>query len=310
VWLALIAGLGPTPAASGGSYVLPHSAMSNVYPPVPPGSVTFTQNLQYGPLPIQQLDLCQPNGGSPPLPALVLFHGGGVAGGDKSTQADRCVYFAQFGVLVANINNRLTVKGDSTTLWPAYIEDSQLAVRWLRSNATALGIDPTRVCSIGFSSGSMMAMMVGYLNAIFPGDMADQITDQSPQVGCVIENFGPVDFLQIPPTTVTQTENHLFGSSMPIPASCPATPTNFACTMSPLYYVTAGAAQTLTVQGSQDTLVPPQNAVELNNALTSLGIANQAITYNGSHIFQGLTSDQEDLIFLQEAQYLQAILAP
>jgi acetyl esterase/lipase len=298
----------PAHRVGAGGYILPESAMSKSKPPEPPGSVTFTQDLSYGPLAKQRLDFCRPAAGAAPLPVLLLFHGGGLSGGDKAQHTFECLFFAQFGILVANVNFRLVVAGDPTTRWPAFVEDAQLAVRWLRANAAEHGIDPARMCSTGYSSGGHVAAMTAFMSEIFPGDMAHLFSRQSPQVGCFVDHFGPMDFLQVPGWQVTETK--LFGDTMPRPKRCPASPPNFACIISPLYYIEQGAAQTLTIQGDRDGFVPPINGAEVNARLTELGIRNVSITYRGKHNWIGQTDAQVDMIELRAAEFLQHFLHP
>ena len=46
-------------------------------------------------------------------------------------------------------------------LYPAAIEDTADALRWLRDNADRFGIDPSRVVLFGQSGGGYLALAVG-----------------------------------------------------------------------------------------------------------------------------------------------------
>ena len=44
------------------------------------------------------------------------------------------------------------------TKWPGQLEDVQAAVRWIRDNASRLGIDPAKIVLAGYSAGGLLAL--------------------------------------------------------------------------------------------------------------------------------------------------------
>jgi dienelactone hydrolase len=143
-------------------------------------SVNVSSDIQYGTAPDSQgnsvalrLDLYTPPSSDTQTrrPALVWVHGGGFSGGDKTNfvPVDVANTFAKQGYVVASINYRLLGPGcTSNPSMPsctiAALEaqhDAQAAVRWLRSHAASLGIDPSRIGIGGESAGGITATLVG-----------------------------------------------------------------------------------------------------------------------------------------------------
>lgn len=123
-----------------------------------------------------------------PAPVIVFLHGGGWSGGTRTTGPDFKRYFAQDGFAIASIEYRLT----PSVTFPANVEDVRTAVRWLKANATAQGIDGERICLWGTSAGGHLAAVAGLAPAgTFEG--ADNLT-QTSAVRCVLDAYGPTRF--------------------------------------------------------------------------------------------------------------------
>lgn len=90
-------------------------------------------------------------------PAVVAIHGGAWRGGDKAWGEQFADELCPRGYVVVSINYRLADRPGGT--WPAQIEDVQAALRWVRTNAAALRIDPDRIATLGMSAGGHLATM-------------------------------------------------------------------------------------------------------------------------------------------------------
>lgn len=91
-------------------------------------------------------------------PCVVVIHGGGWDGGDRSQLAGANHRLAARGYAVAAISYRLAPQHS----WPAAAEDVIAAVAFLRARAEMLGIDPDRIVLFGRSAGGQLATAVGY----------------------------------------------------------------------------------------------------------------------------------------------------
>ena len=91
-----------------------------------------------------------------PLPALVNVHGGAWSRGDRTVGVDYGRGLAACGLVVVSLDFR---QGPAHK-HPAAAQDVSAGVRWVRANATALGVDPARIGLSGHSSGGHLALLV------------------------------------------------------------------------------------------------------------------------------------------------------
>jgi para-nitrobenzyl esterase len=118
------------------------------------------------------LDMWQPTGDTvTQRPAIIWVHGGSFRTGLGRTSAeivDEATTFAQKGYVTVSIDYRTHPVGCTqvnTACLTAIVqarEDAQTAVRFLRENAAAYGIDPGRIAIGGSSAGAITALNVGY----------------------------------------------------------------------------------------------------------------------------------------------------
>lgn len=98
------------------------------------------------------------------VPCVVLVHGGGWDGGDRTELAGLNRWLAARGVAVAAFDYRLAPEHP----WPAQAEDLSVVVKWIRENAARLGVDPDRLTLLGRSAGGQIAVATAYGRAL-PG---------------------------------------------------------------------------------------------------------------------------------------------
>src|SRR5262245_1957192 len=135
------------------------------------------------------LDLYLPPERTAPLPLIVFVHGGGWFAGTRVTGPDFRRYFAIEGFAMASIEYGLV----PTIAFPANVEDVKTAIRWLRANATANGLNPERFGLWGTSSGGQLAAIAALAA---PGMYEGEgIAGRSSAVQCVLDAYGPTDFL-------------------------------------------------------------------------------------------------------------------
>lgn len=284
-------------------------------------------NIEYGLTPDEVMDILQPVG-TTQHPVVVFIHGGGWQGGEKSPYAKLAEKYASAGYVVANISYRLT-RGAQNPGWPAQLEDAQHAIRWLREHASKYKIDPAKFCALGDSAGAHLALLLGSLSATEPGDRAKYESKQSPQVQCVVDNFGPADLTQpemggVSAVTrkVTCTgdekfgaisaengeEMHLLGINRVFgPKPKPGViqdKQSLWFTASPVFQVSAHSAPTFIAHGTYDKVVPTSQSVEMVNQFKIKGVPYEEACFDGGHEFIQFPADKREKIVQREFDFI------
>lgn len=99
-------------------------------------------------------------------PAIVLFHGGGWVGGLPRQFDEQSQYLITRGIVCIQPAYRLLSRDDAKQPPDICIQDARSAMRWVRSHAKDLGIDPNRVAAGGGSAGGHLAAFVGLADGI------------------------------------------------------------------------------------------------------------------------------------------------
>lgn len=217
----------------------------------------------------QMLDLYLPAQGEH-HPLIIWIHGGAFRMGSKEGNPDNPLPFDYVtqGYALASINYRLS----QHAIWPAQIEDCKAAVRWLRAHAPEYKLDPKRFAAWGPSAGGHLVAMLGTAGHVAAFEVGAHL-ERSSRVQCVIDYFGPTDFLQMdaqrPPdgmihNTPDSPESELVGG--PIQEH----PEKVA-QANPVTYVTTDAPPFLIIHGDADPLVPYGQSLLLVEALHKVG---------------------------------------
>jgi acetyl esterase len=94
------------------------------------------------------------------LPVLVFFHGGGWVIGDLDSHDVVCRQLADAGALfVIAIDYRRAPEHK----FPAAVDDSYAATRWVADHAAELGVDASKIAVGGASAGGNLATVVGLM---------------------------------------------------------------------------------------------------------------------------------------------------
>jgi acetyl esterase/lipase len=92
-----------------------------------------------------------------PRPAIVFLHGGSWMHGGPSQFHLHSNHLAdRFGFHCVSVDYRLSGEAQ----FPKALQDAKCAIRWVRSQADALNIDPERLCIAGGSAGGHLSSMV------------------------------------------------------------------------------------------------------------------------------------------------------
>lgn len=96
--------------------------------------------------------------------AAIFFFGGGWNGGTPEQFAPHARYLASRGMVGVVADYRVKSRQETTPF--ECVKDGKSAIRWLRANATRLGVDPNRIAAGGGSAGGHVAAATGTINGI------------------------------------------------------------------------------------------------------------------------------------------------
>ena len=136
---------------------------------------------------ILQLNLYSPEGLDTAVPGIIFVFGGGWSGGERAQLQFYAMHYAKAGYVTACIDYRLS--GEAP--FPGAIEDVKCAVRWMRSNAQSINVDPERIAISGNSSGGHLALMTAYSSDYDTWNQSGGHQGVSSAVSTVIALYAP-----------------------------------------------------------------------------------------------------------------------
>ena len=223
-------------------------------PPVPiPDGVTIEKDVMYGKGGSMELklDIYKPKPGTSKRAATLHIHGGGFTGGSKDTLNERILPFAANGYVAIASQYRLL--GQSP--WPGMIEDVKAAIRWTRTNATRLDIDPARIIIVGYSAGGHLALTAAGTANKSELEGSGGNAGAGTQVEAAVAFYPVVD-------------------GGPPPSASPAT------------YIGGSSPPTLLFHGTADMTVPLASSQRFFQRLLDAKVAAELHTFEGAdHVF-------------------------
>ena len=92
-------------------------------------------------------------------PAIVFYFGGGWVGGSPSHFPSQAQHYADLGLVTVLADYRVASRNQTKA--KHCVEDARDAIRYVRTKAKKLGIDPNRIASSGGSAGGHLAACLG-----------------------------------------------------------------------------------------------------------------------------------------------------
>jgi acetyl esterase len=205
-------------------------------------------------------------------PGIVFFFGGGWNGGTPGQFRPQATYLAERGMVAVVVDYR--VRSRQGTLANVAVSDAKAAIRWLRSQAGRLGIDPDRIAAGGGSAGGHLAAAT----ALLPGhDDTGEPADVSSAPNALVL-FNPVLITAAFPGQSDEAAEKL----EMLKARLGAEPES----MSPYHHVRPGLPPTLIFHGRDDATVPYRHAELFTEAMTAAGNRCELVGYpNQGHGF-------------------------
>ncbi|MBQ5951669.1 MAG: alpha/beta hydrolase [Lachnospiraceae bacterium] len=219
-------------------------------------------------------------------PLLLWINGAGWSGCDKNLMTAEMQFLAEAGYAVAFPYYRSRTQAP----FPAQIIDCKTALRFLRANADAYGIDPKRVGVIGRSAGGHLAAWMAMNTDEFH---SEEWAGQPDTVCAAVDLFGAVDIR-------TLNEMTLEDYKKPVPRRRPFADTPCAALVggdpatvlersdaaSPIFSANEAMAPILILHGDQDPLVPLSMSEDFYDRIAAAGFEDRAdlvIVKNGGH---------------------------
>jgi acetyl esterase/lipase len=230
----------------------PLTLFANLTPKDP--AIAAESGAAYGGDPRQRLDVYAPKTVSRAAPIAIFFYGGGWDSGRRQDYGwvGRALAAQGFVTIVADYRVYPQV------VYPAFLEDGALTVRWAVDHAQALGGDPERIVLVGHSAGAYNAVMLG-----LDGRYLKAAGVEPRRIRAVAGLAGPYDFLPLEGDISTRT----FGGA--------ADPKD----TQPITYARAGAPAAFLATGDNDKTVLPRNTHALAAALRAKGVTVEEKTY-------------------------------
>ena len=203
--------------------------------------------------------------GAGPFPAVILVHGGGWTGGDKSGgpkkgyMAPLHASLEQAGFAWFSINYRLA----PMFRYPACVEDVETAIRWVKAHAAQYHVDPARIALSGESAG-------GHLVAL-----AATRADETTRLAAIVPFYGRFEMTTDlkPGAALSKNMAALFGVETFDEAAARS-----LREASPLLHVKAGMPPFLLVHGTADQSVPFAQSTMMLARLRTVGVPCDLIT--------------------------------
>jgi len=232
--------------------------------------------------------------------AILFFFGGGWMQGSPEQFKLQCQHLAEHGMVAITVDYRV---GSRNHVKPVQcVADVKSAMRWVRTNAVRLGIDPQRIAAGGGSAGGHLAACTAFIKDF---DAPGEDTSVSAVPNALVL-FNPA--LVLAPLYGYQSE----GKGKITEWRMGTKPEN----ISPAHHIYKGAPPTIIFHGKADTTVPYITAEAFTAEMIKAGNRCELAGYEGAnHSFFNTIKWRDDTIkrmdqFLKSLGYLDNCLTP
>ncbi len=188
-------------------------------------------------------------------PTIILFFGGGWNGGTIDQFLPQAKHFASLGMIAVLADYRVFNRQKTTPF--ESVMDAKSAIRYLRKNATELGINPNKIAAGGGSAGGHLAAAADLTSINQSGE--DTSISAKPNALVLFNpvfNNGPNNY-----------GYERFGDRY--------------IEISPYHNIKKGAAPTIVFLGTKDNLIPVKTAELYRDAMLKIGSRCDLYLYDG-----------------------------
>jgi acetyl esterase/lipase len=261
------------------------------------------------------VDIYDPNGPDHHRVAVLVFHPGGWANGDRKMVQPQCEALARRGFTALAVEYRLVPEAP----WPAQLADVKSAIRWTLSHADELGIDPGKLVLQGHSAGAHLALIAAGTSS--RGDLDPDFGREAPAgpIAAVVAYYPPVrlDPERPVPDMSAGLSTAVLAALRAADGSLPAgmlladrTTTEAAATASPLNYA-ADLPPTVLFHGTSDSMVAPAASESLYRKMSAAGLVSELHLIAGvDHSFVFVPSLSEGCAAVAESFLSRYVIDP
>jgi len=228
------------------------------------------------------LDVYRPPAGvTPKRMAIIHLFGGGFTTGSKNSGyiVNDIRALGRLGYTGISANYRL----QGQALWPAQINDTKAAIRWVRANASKIGIEANRIAVAGYSAGGLLALLSAGTNGMaeFEGNGGNDGVSSEVQAS-----------IGVYPLAETQTAARLFPTTLSEEER-----TRAMRAASPATYIAKTFAPTIFIHGTADTTVPMSSSIDFFTKLNAAGVPTALTLIQGAnHAFDNNALDAVEVM--------------
>jgi acetyl esterase/lipase len=189
-------------------------------------------------------------------PAIVCFFGGGWTNGSPRQFLPQCKYLATRGMVAIAADYRVASRNQVKAV--ECVKDAKSAIRFVRKNATRLGIDPNRIVAAGGSAGGHLAAVCGTIEG-FEEPNEDTSISSKPNAMLLFNPavvLAPVDGVQLNEQRLATLGDRMGTNPREL---------------SPYHHVKSGAPPTAIFHGKADKTVPYATVEAFAKAMQKAG---------------------------------------
>lgn len=213
-------------------------------------------DIAYGQDKRQRLDIYTPDDNQP-HPVLIFVYGGSWQSGKRQTYAFVGRQFAKAGYTTVVVDYRLAPQH----IFPDYVLDTAHAMGWVYRNIARHGGNPNQLFVMGHSAGAF-----NVVSAVDDDRFWSQTGIPDTAILGVIGLAGPYDY-----------DFHFGKTQVAFPQDMTQQQ------VMPVYHIRQGVPPHLLITGRKDTVVYPQNADSLQQALTGVGGQVERVEVPANH---------------------------